>query len=375
MVTHEVEPEAVELVRPGQGHDRIDHELAHHGVLRGGVRAAARGFDGARFRVEAVVVAGNDPVEVVRGLLPRTGGVVVDDVLDDAQAGGIQRGDHVPELVDPGGALRVGGVGAFRRRVVQRVVAPIEAVPGSDGGDALLLAVAVRCEGRKIAIRLGLEGAVLLDGADVVDGQQVHGIEPAVGELRQPLHAIAVLPCEGGICAAFRLRHRRVADREVPDVQLVHRELFGPVEGRFLQTGPVRRREGRVGEVHEQGALRIGRQSHAVGIGHEIVFHGAGFRHEDLDVVQVVRALPVLLAVDTPGAVLTLAEGADGDRFVHPVPEDLHGHAPRGRRPQREVWLLALPAQSQLTARGTRVQVVEHAGNLDAGSGQHDAVR
>ena len=107
---------------------RVDHQLLHHAVLGGGVLAAGAGLDVA-VGVQAVVVAGHDPVEhrlVVlarrrwcgcrRRPSPRAG------------RGGSSALHHLAELDDARRALRVGGVAALGHGVVARVVAPVEAV-------------------------------------------------------------------------------------------------------------------------------------------------------------------------------------------------------------------------------------------------------
>ena len=105
--------------------ERVEHQLLHHPVLARGVRAARRGLERAGLR-EPVVVAGDDPVEDRARMLAGGGRVVVDDVQDDAQADRVERAHHLPELLRA--VRRIARVGALGRRVVQRVVAPVEAV-------------------------------------------------------------------------------------------------------------------------------------------------------------------------------------------------------------------------------------------------------
>ena len=182
-MAHEVEPEAVDLVLARPGDDGVDHQLLHHPVLAGGVRAARRRLDGAGGR-QTVVVAGHDPVEHALGILTRRRRVVVDDVHDDPQSRPVQRGDHRAELEGPTRTFRIGRVGALWRRVVPRVVAPVEPVGGRHRGDARLLLLRVGLERLEIAGRRGLVGAALGDRGDVEHRQQVHGVEAGVGERR-----------------------------------------------------------------------------------------------------------------------------------------------------------------------------------------------
>ena len=105
---------------------------------------------------EPVVVAGDDPVEHRLRVLAGRGGVVVDHVHHHPQAGAVDalrpsRGTRACAPRPSG----VGGVGALRRRVVQRVVAPVEAVGVLDQPDARpagpLLAGGERRAGRTAA--------------------------------------------------------------------------------------------------------------------------------------------------------------------------------------------------------------------------------
>ena len=73
------------------------------------------------------------------GSWPAAGRVVVDDVHDHAQAGAVDALDHAAELERARRPVGVGRVGALGRRVVQRVVAPVEAVLVGDRLDARLL--------------------------------------------------------------------------------------------------------------------------------------------------------------------------------------------------------------------------------------------
>ena len=119
VVAHQVEPEAVDLVLPGPGDHRVDHQPAHHHVLGGGVGAAG-GLGGAAVGELPVVVAGDDPVEHAEPVEPVAHGVVVDHVHHHAQAGVVERGHHLAELEHPRGAGRVDGESCPRARCSAR---------------------------------------------------------------------------------------------------------------------------------------------------------------------------------------------------------------------------------------------------------------
>ncbi len=136
-MSHQVEAEPVDLIVPRPSRERIDHQLFHHGVFRSGVLAARRGLDRA-VRVQAVIVAGDDPIEHGLVVLAARGGVVVHDVHDDPQAEAVDAGDHLAKFTNATGPFRVGRVRPFRDGEVKRVVAPVEGVGVPHGGDGLL---------------------------------------------------------------------------------------------------------------------------------------------------------------------------------------------------------------------------------------------
>ncbi len=120
---HEVEAEAVELVFLRPVADRVDHVLAEHRALRGRLVAAAAAVRGAAVVCEAVVIIGDDAVEI--GI--ETEGMVVHHVHHHADPGLVQALHHLLELVHAHRAvIGVGGVAALGDVVVLRVVAPVE---------------------------------------------------------------------------------------------------------------------------------------------------------------------------------------------------------------------------------------------------------
>ncbi len=226
-MAHQVVPEAVDLVVLGPQHRRVDHDLLAHGVLGGHVLAAGRGRHRA-VGVQPLVVAGHHLVEH-RGLrVPRGRGVVVDLVEHHPQTRGVQPRDHGAELGHPGSAVGLGrrrGVRALRRHPVPRVVAPVEGVRVGDRGHAGLLLLAVGGVRRQVAVRGLLVRGILRDRGDVEGRQQVHRVQPRLGEGAQVLPAGALGVGEGEVGASMVRRHALVVDREVADVQLVDRRV------------------------------------------------------------------------------------------------------------------------------------------------------
>jgi hypothetical protein len=360
LVTHEVEPEPVDLVLLGPRQHGIDQELAHHQVLRRGVGAARGGLDGAGGRIEPLVVAGDDAVEDRLRILAGGRRVVVDHVHDHPQARAVDPLDHLAELQRARRPVGVGGIGALGRRVVQRVVAPVEAVGGRNLADAILLQRRVSRERRQVARRRLLLGPVLLDRGDVVARQQVERIHPRPREVAQVTHAVAVPVGERQVGAAVRRGDRLVGDREVAHVQLVDRGVLRLAQGRLAQPRPavrLQRPRLEVGEDRARG-VRGERDRVRVGdrVGHDLVERG----HVDLHLVAVRRVAPGRIAGRTPDAVVAAVHGDTRGRVQQDV--DALGR----RRPDRERRSPTPPHRSQRRAGGIRVERVEHAGDLDA---------
>ncbi|ESU50210.1 hypothetical protein P376_1812 [Streptomyces sp. HCCB10043] len=366
VVAHQVEAEAVDLVLLGPGDDGVDDELAHHGVLGRGVGAAGGGGDGAVLQ-EPLVVAGHDPVEDRLVVLPGGDGVVVDDVHDRAQSGLVEALDHLPELDRALGAVRVGGVGALGDGVVERVVAPVEAVLGGGLAHALLLLLGVGCGGGQVAVGRRLVLLLLRDGPDVEDGQQVDVARAGVGELLQVPHALGAGVGEGEVFAG--VLRRAIRDREVPDVQLLDLGVPQRGGGGLLQAGPAARRELRVGEVDDEAAGGVGGQGGGVGVGDLVgdqLLDGGG---PDGHGVPVGLALPALLPGDGPdaGAVVALHRDAAAVEFER---DGLRGRGPHGERRCGFAEDRAEFGGGCLLA----VQVVQDSGGLYAGGGEQGPV-
>ncbi|MCY1352256.1 hypothetical protein D9M69_385450 [compost metagenome] len=217
----QVEAEAVHAHLAGPVAQGIGDHLQHAGV------AEVEGIAGAGVVDVAAPVAGYQSVVggVVdaahaqgRAQLVALGGVVVDHVEDQLQAGVVQVGDHFLELVD----LAAGEVGGVGREEGDAVVAPVVV-------HALFQQVLVVEEG---VHRQQLDGGYP-QGADVLQQLGVHQ------------------PGEG---AAQGLRHRRVAHADAAQVGLVDQGAV-PGGAHALLRAPG---EGRVDDLalgHEGGAV------------------------------------------------------------------------------------------------------------------------
>jgi len=203
VVAHEVEPETVNVVLPGEERDRVHHQLLRELVLGRHVLAAGGGFHRAA-GIQTVVVAGHDPVEHGCLGLAARGGVVEDLVEYDLEAVSVQRSDHAAELLDASPAVGIHRVRSLRHQEVEGVVAPVEPVGVGDLADAGLLLCGCRGEGGQVAVGLLLGGAVLLDCRDVEGRQQVHRVEAGLGEGPEVPGAVAV--DREGVVGAAQLR-------------------------------------------------------------------------------------------------------------------------------------------------------------------------
>ena len=122
--THQVEPEAVDVVLLMPVQHGFDDVLADHLTLRSGIIAAARAVGVRAIGIEAREVTGNDLVEAeCAGVI----NMVVDHVHHNADVCLVQGLDHLLELIDTDSAIvGIGGVRAFGRIVVDGIIAPVE---------------------------------------------------------------------------------------------------------------------------------------------------------------------------------------------------------------------------------------------------------
>ena len=213
----QVEAEAVDVAVDHPVAQRV-HDQPQHARVHDVERVA-----GARVVHVVAQVVGHEPVVggVVdaaegqhRAEVVALGGVVVDDVEDDLDAGVVQRLDHALELAHLLARLAGGGVGRVRREEADRGVAPVVRQPA-----------------------LGEEGLV----GDVVDGQQLHG-----GHAEAPQIVHGRIGGHPGVGAAQVLAHLGKGHREALDVGLVddavgerrvRRPVVLPVEARVDDHG------------------------------------------------------------------------------------------------------------------------------------------
>ena len=166
----------------------------------------------------------------------------------------------------------------------------------------------------------------------------------------------------------MRGRDGLVRDREVADVQLVDRRVGRLGERGLAQRAPAGGRERRVVEVDEHGALGVRGERERVRVGDDVGDDLVHARRVDLHPVGVRGVAPRALAPRRPGAV---AGAAHGDAPVAEQEVDVL----RGRRPHREPRPAAAPRRAQVAVGGAvAVELVEHAGQLDAGGGEDLAV-
>ena len=170
LVAHQVETEGIDLVVGGPQFDRVGHQLAHHQVFGGRVRATGRTFHYPA-AVESLVIPRHDAIQHRRLRLSRRGGVVVDHIHAHAQASTMQCHHHAAEFTDARCAIfRIAGIAAFGRIEVIRVIAPVEAVLRRHSHHCRLLLQAVRWRIR----HLWRHAASFGHGSEIEYRQQMH---------------------------------------------------------------------------------------------------------------------------------------------------------------------------------------------------------
>ena len=369
MQAHPVEAKAVHLVVGGPEHRRILDELAHHGVLGGGVAATAGAFHRAGGGVAPVVVAGHDAVEHrERAVRAFVGRVVVHHVHDDAQAHFVQGLVHGAHLQDAGGAGRIGGVAALRHVVEHRVVAPVEAVDVRQhvhdlarrrrgrvqslqfldnargvahvAGAEFLVGVVQAAQLVDGVAQVHLRRRIFVDGADVEGRQHMEVREAGVRQRFEVGHRRRAVRGEGEVLAAMFLRGAGVAGAEVAHMALVD-------DGR-LRIAAFRRGVGvpaggfqvRIVQIDELRSKRTGVRANGIRIPRFAHQHAAFARMVGGDDEAVELAIPVLGgAGGAPDAgVRVLAHGqvgAEGEAAVRAFVVDAQLHVLRGGRPHR----------------------------------------
>ena len=220
VAAHEVEAEAVDVVFLRPVADGLDHVLPEHQLV-GGRHVAAAGavvkgigaghaevVTGDRL-VEGVVV--EEPVAVLVGV--NVEGVVVDHVHDHADPGLVEGLNHFLELGDAGVAIvGIRGIGALGDVVVDGIVAPVPV--GRIVGDGLI------------------------HGAEVVDGQQMDGVDAHLLQVADTGGDLVGRAVQGGpvlgegqvLAAVVRGDAGGSGDGEVADVDLPNHRVGALVE-------------------------------------------------------------------------------------------------------------------------------------------------
>ena len=229
--------------------DGLQHEAAHHGLLRGGLVATARTVGILSVGSLAIIVVGIGALEI--GVVDVVG-VVIHHVEDDGNACLVQGLHHLLELLDTGnGVVGVGGIAALGHVVVDRVVAPV-----------VLVVAKTR----------------LIDRAVVVAGQDVHGIDtqrlqvaegPRLGEGEELARILGIWTGDGEVAVMQLINHqvgRRLHDGTLVAAPVVRKRLRRIDDGGTLSVDSH-------GLGKDSGALAT---PHVEGVeaSHEVTLHG-----------------------------------------------------------------------------------------------------
>ena len=341
VVAHEVEAEAVHPVVAHPRHARVDHDPLGHGALGRHIVAAGARLDGA-VGVEAVVVAGHDPVEHGVRILTRGRGVVVHLVEHHLHPHAVQRAHHVAHRAGAGAAVLVAlaRVGSLGHHPVIGVVPPVVGVLVGHGGHGRLRAAGGR-GGVDRDLGHPLVGPILGDGGHVEDRQQVQGVDARVRQRAQVTGAERV-DRERRVGAAQLGRHGGVGRGEVPHVKLVDDAGGVGVDDGAEVLAPGGGLEAALPQVDGDRAARVQGEGRAVGVGDPVELDPAGRGGEDLDLPQVLRTGADLARAHLPPAV------------VEPTGGQAHGRVlDQGDRPGR---VAGLPDQERDGQSGGRPQ-------------------
>ena len=302
LVPHQVESEGIDAIVAHPAHGGVDHQLRHHPMFGGGVRTTGRSSH-APLCIEPVVVAGHDAVEHRTRILAACVRVVVDHVHADVEADAVQRLHHRAELANARRAVvGVAGIAAFRRTEVQRVVAPVEAVPGLQRGNGRL----GRFAGTATA-DVGRRAAALRHGCEIEHREQMHVGHSGLGQRAQMTHAGRFAFGKRQVLAATMFGNRPVADREIADVKFVNHLVGRRARTiRRRRVAPSRRLGRRGIKIAEPGPLRIGTEADRIRID-DAIAHPTDARHHDIDEIAIVTAAPVALVPPLPDAAARIA--------------------------------------------------------------------
>ena len=304
------------------------------------------GATGSRFHaaggfVQTLVVPGDDLIQY-RGAIGRAGGVgvVVHHVHNDVHSQILlDRLNHGAELFNARRAFRIGGVGSFRYRVVERIVAPVIGVGLRHQRiqrlhlrvilAVVLLQLSQHLFNRRTAVAIARELAALhravdlaqaterllnigdfvaelIDRRQIEDRQQLNMGHARGRQLFQMLDHIALLGGERQILTAQLRRNGLIPGGEIANMRFVNRHFrqigFGFLRVRHRQPVPAFRLQRAVVEIDHLAVLRVGRQTVGVGIGHFVLLDFTRLRVVDRHRVAVEGALQVASPLPGPGA-------------------------------------------------------------------------
>ena len=267
--SHQVKPEAVNVVGIRPVIHGIHNVFAHHAPLGGGVIAAAGAIAVAAVFVDPAEIPGDDLVE---GETPGVIDVVVDHVHHHAHSGVVDGLHHLLHFFDPHAAVKgVRGVGAFRHVEILRVIAPVVLGPGRG-----LVGVAIVIHRQQVDVGHPQRADVVQSG-----GIAAPGFSPG---FRQP-QKLSLIPDVAG-----------AVHGQVPDVQLVEYRVGDAFPGEGVGVLVPALRLG-VRFVQNHGPLAVYPHSPGVRVA------GLGFPAVHIHKISVVQPLQIAHTLGIPGAI------------------------------------------------------------------------
>ena len=341
MVAHDVEAEGIDLVLFGPGDQGVIHQLGKHGVFWGRVRAAGGGGDITRGFIQTLVVPRHDLVEHRLGGDTGFVGVVVDHIHDHVHADIFLDGlDHLAEFEDTGGAIRIGGVGAFRCGVVEWIIAPVEGVGISNHAVEFLTIFAILIQGchhfgysavagavgleliavgyvgidfaqlAELVIQVGNLGRIFVDGGDIEGRQDLQVGHPSFGKILQVLNGQRVLFGQRHILAAFGSRNFGIKSGQIANMRFIHHSFsnvsWSGLNVWRLQCIPAFRLQIGVVEIDDLAVFGVHGEAQGVGVGDLIAFHLGCQWMVDTHLIAIVGTLQVGRTGIAPGAAGTV---------------------------------------------------------------------
>ncbi|CSA29471.1 Uncharacterised protein [Vibrio cholerae] len=128
-MSHQIPAEGIDFVLFNPSTNRIINQLSKHAIFRCGIRAASRILDLTTPLIQALVVPRDDAIQYRFIRNPRFVGVVVNHIHHHIHPNLLfDRLHHLTKFFDAGNAVRLSGIRAFRHGVVERIIAPVEAI-------------------------------------------------------------------------------------------------------------------------------------------------------------------------------------------------------------------------------------------------------